>query len=457
MKAVIIFRFSILLCLCMSSLTFAQNAPSLESLGGQDVQLGEEFELMIRATDADGDSLSFRSVLTLPEGAILEALDDTTAVLSWTPGQDQIGSHVFIVSVSDPTGLSDSEHFMIWVQREGPVPPSPPILSPIEDITIKEGNTFVFQLEATDPNKGEVLTFDSPKLPDDATLDPETGMFSWIPEHGQIGPHLITFTVTDGTGLRDSTNVTITVIEIPRPPDLSPIADMTINEGERFVFILEATDPNEDEVLLYSCSNLPEGATLDETKGIFRWIPTQEQVGPHILYFKIFDPTGLSDSDTVGITVNDVQHPPYLLPIGDMTATIGEELTFVIQGRDSDGDSLFYTMHDPPPGARLNIRTGEFTWLACDIPEEGIRVEFRVTDITGLFDSDTISIRVHTVPHPPDLPKPIEDMEIGEGEEVRFTLHATDPDGGELRYSVTTKLPPGATFNDTNWRILLET
>jgi hypothetical protein len=48
-------------------------------------------------------------------------------------------------------------------------------------------------------------------LPEGATLNPDTGEFSWTPQAGQEGVYQITFTATDSGNLSDSVNMTITV------------------------------------------------------------------------------------------------------------------------------------------------------------------------------------------------------------------------------------------------------
>lgn len=71
------------------------------------------------------------------------------------------------------------------------------------------GQPVTFKVTATNPSGG-TLRFSASDLPDGATLDPITGVFSWTPTHAQIGVWVIRFTVSDGQ-LSDYEDVTITV------------------------------------------------------------------------------------------------------------------------------------------------------------------------------------------------------------------------------------------------------
>jgi hypothetical protein len=92
----------------------------------------------------------------------------------------------------------------------------PPVLSTIGDKSVNEGQLVMFIVSATDPD-GDTLSYSASNLPEGASFDPETGVFSWTPGTGQAGSYEdVHFEVSDGE-LTDSENITITV-NIPNPP-----------------------------------------------------------------------------------------------------------------------------------------------------------------------------------------------------------------------------------------------
>jgi hypothetical protein len=104
-------------------------------------------------------------------------------------------------------------------------------------------------------------------------------------------------------------------------PQINPIGDKTVDEGSTLAFSITATDQDGD-VLTFSSSNLPRWATLDPATGAFSWTPSHSQSGTHQIVFEVQDSLGLSDTQTITVTVNDQEllfkTPDYLpLQVGN--------------------------------------------------------------------------------------------------------------------------------------------
>src|SRR5205085_1692129 len=127
------------------------------------------------------------------------------------------------------------------------IPNSPPVLAPIGDRTASESTPLSFTAIATDPDSpGQVLTYSlDAGAPNGASINPATGLFSWIPSEGQ-GPslNLVTIRVTDnGTPpLSDFETINITVQELTTLPVLTPIGNKTVTEGSLLTFTASASD-----------------------------------------------------------------------------------------------------------------------------------------------------------------------------------------------------------------------
>src|SRR3990172_3304088 len=67
-------------------------------------------------------------------------------------------------------------------------------------------------------------------------------------------------------------------ITINSPPVLALIGDKKVFEGQTLTFALSASDPGSN-VLTYSASNLPAGATFDPSARTFRWTPDSTRSG----------------------------------------------------------------------------------------------------------------------------------------------------------------------------------
>jgi hypothetical protein len=327
----------------------------------------------------------------------------------------------------------------------------PPILSPIGNKTVNEGQLLEFVITATDPD-GNTLTYTASNLPLGATFDPLTQKFTWLPDYTQAGNYNVLFNVTDnGTPpMSASETITITVGNVNRPPVLYPIGNKQGSEGQLLQFTITATDPDGD-ALTYSASNLPPGATFDPISRTFSWLPTYDQAGNYPEVRFTATDSGVpsaSASEAITITIGNVNRPPVLGSIGNKQVSEGQLLQFTITATDPDGDALIYSASNLPSGASFDPSTRTFIWIpsydqAGNYPE----VRFTVAD-NGMppeSTSEAITITVGNVNRPPVLGS-IGNKQVSEGQLLQFTITATDPDRDALIYSAS-NLPPGATFD----------
>lgn len=90
------------------------------------------------------------------------------------------------------------------------------------------------------------------------------------------------------------------------PPQLEAIGNKTVTVGDTLTFRISATD-SEYDVLKFTASNLPPGATFNTLTHTFRWTPTSAQAGQYPnVKFKASDKF-LYDSESIVITVRKTQ------------------------------------------------------------------------------------------------------------------------------------------------------
>ena len=80
------------------------------------------------------------------------------------------------------------------------------------------------------------------------------------------------------------------------------IANKTVNEGSSLKFTVSGKNPDSD-IIKFSVSKLPTGATFNKTNGDFIWTPKSTQIGIYYLTFTVSDGT-LKNSEKIKITVN---------------------------------------------------------------------------------------------------------------------------------------------------------
>jgi hypothetical protein len=140
-------------------------------------------------------------------------------------------------------------------------------------------------------------------------------------------------------------------------------------------------------------------------------------------------------SQTVHITVREVNVAPTLTSPGDQSLDELTSVSFTLNATDADllaglPNSLSYSIASgTQPGMTLNAVTGAFSWTPTESQDGPYSVTFRVTDDgnPGLDDTKTVTITVREVNTAPVL-APIGDQVVGEGSTLTFTATALDAD-----------------------------
>lgn len=188
----------------LSAVPLISYPPRISPLGDKSVIENTPISFQVEATDRNNDYLAF-SADNLPSGVSFIDNGNNTATFSWTPNASQTGTHSITFNVSDG-GLSDSETINIDVLMGS----RPPVLNSIGDKYVYAGNTLSFQISATDPNN-DLLTYSAIDLPQGATFNPATRVFSWTTSGSDIGFYDVSFQVSDGQFI-DSETVEIRVL-----------------------------------------------------------------------------------------------------------------------------------------------------------------------------------------------------------------------------------------------------
>ena len=83
----------------------------------------------------------------------------------------------------------------------------------------------------------------------------------------------------------------------------------------------------------------PVGAIIDPNTGAFSWTPTEAQ-GPGSYVFDVIvtddGAPGLNDSETITVTVDEVNLAPVLDPVGDRSVDELVNLSFTATASDPD-------------------------------------------------------------------------------------------------------------------------
>jgi hypothetical protein len=408
------------------------------------------------ASDPEGDAVTF-SFLTMPlmsstVPSIVPAGPGCVDITGYTPVTT--GLDTFRVRAVDAWGGADTLKLSVTIIDRGSLRPYFTI-STLPDTALLD-SLYSVLLTAEDPAGNLPLTFslDYSVTPAAVAVDGVSGQLTWTPD--ALGPDTIRAIVTNTLPESDTLEWYVTVVLPDMPPVFAHRNDTSVNEGQTLQFAVFATDTNNDALRYSFGSSCPAGASLDSVTGVFSWTPGYRQAGVYALGFIVVERDrvpALSDTDTVVVTVVNVNNPPVLVNPGDKTVNETKTLTIVLQAGDVNGDSITYAVAGAP-GAGI-VNGNQFTWTPTASQGGVYPVSFFAFDNGTPVMSDTESITVTvadtTVPVF-DPHAPLDTAYVGMT--YATAVHAVDPDGDRIFYARLNG-PAGLTVHDSlgtvNW------
>ena len=207
--------------------------------------------------------------------------------------------------------------------------------------------------------------------------------------------------LTSGPVEPEFTAGVITVGTPAFPPDVEDIPDQTIDEGGAFAtialddFVTDLDNP--DSEITWTASGHSElTVSISPSRVATVSTPDPDWYGDETITFTATDPDDQTDSDAATFTVNPVNDPPVLSPIGPKNVLAGKFLTFPVSSSDIDSPTLTLTMENAPPAATLSptgTGTGTFGWLT-ECADEGVHMVLFIVSDGSLADSENVAITV---------------------------------------------------------------
>ena len=409
---------------------------------------GELYTSPVSATDPEGDAL----VYTISGNPEWLTIDSATGVVSGTPifsGSDLEAEYVFADIVVTATE-SDTEEKLsaslpafaitVNVNNRAPVIGNTPVTM------AEENKLYTYSLNATDANKGDVLSYVITKTPSWAAFDAMTGTLSGTPSAEDVGTtEEITITVTDVSGASDSVVFKINVTDVNDAPVINAMPEGGAKEGIEYAAQVIAVDP-EAQPLTFALSGNPAWMTIDAATGAISGTPGFDAAGSSTVTVTVTDPLGLSAQDTFDIAVENTNRAPVF---GDVVAVEsideGADYGFSAVATDADGEALTYTIINNPAWMVIDAATGAVSGNpeAEDIGvTEGVVIEVTDGVETASVEFDVEVVDINRVPVITGTPA----ANVLAGAEFIFTPGATDIDSETLVYSIENQ-PEWAEFD----------
>ncbi len=179
---------------------------------GSDGAVSVDYATADASATAGSDYAAASGTLSFADGELsrtfsVSLLDDTIY-----EGDEDVN-----LALSNPTGgasLATPANAVLTILEDDPLPNDPPAITSSAVTTATEGEAYSYDVAATDPDAGDVLTFSLDASPTGMSIGSGSGLIDWTPS-GQAGLHDVTVRVTDAGGLFDTQPFTIDVSEAP--------------------------------------------------------------------------------------------------------------------------------------------------------------------------------------------------------------------------------------------------
>jgi hypothetical protein len=223
---------------------------------------------------------------------------DGTATLSGTPSNADVGLHNVTIIVTDASGETDEQSFIIDVGNTNQPPQftSTPVTEATEDLP------YVYDITAVDNDAGDNLTITVTGQPAWLILTDNgdgTATLSGIPANDDVGTVDIVLTMTDGAGAADEQSFTIIINNVNDPPFFTSTPVLTADEDALYTYGITAEDIDEGDILVITQTTLPPWLTLvDNGDGTatLSGTPSNADVGLHNVTIIVTDASGETDS-----------------------------------------------------------------------------------------------------------------------------------------------------------------
>ena len=141
-----------------------------------------------------------------------------------------------------------------WGSNTGSKDCNAPSFSSTEVTGVNEDAAYTYNITATDTEGVASLTITAPALPDwlglTAIFGTGVATLSGTPDNDDVGDHDVSLLVTDGGGLTDTQNFTVTVSNTDDDPSFTSSPILTVAQGALYIYTVTTADVDGDSLTI---------------------------------------------------------------------------------------------------------------------------------------------------------------------------------------------------------------
>ncbi len=280
----------------------------------------EEFSEEADIVVTEGELVKLSPEAKDPEGNVIiftfsEPLDENG---EWLTETGDAGFYKTTIIASD--GINEVSQEVTILVKE--IANKAPVMEFIEDITITEGDIITIEPTVTDPEGDNIIISYSGWMTTS----------SYTTTYDDAGEYVVTIAASDGVN-EVFQDVNVIVNEFNRPPVMEKIDDIVLKEGDPVAVLVDATDPDKDELTITYSEPLDEDGT---------WITEIGDAGTYEITVTLSD--GINEvSQDFNIIVEAVNKPPVIEIEDPIEVDEGQTVILEPTITDEEGDTVEVT------------------------------------------------------------------------------------------------------------------
>ncbi len=262
-----------------------------------DIETNTNLTGQLKATDQDGDPITYNILNTTSHGNITVNPDGT---FTYTPTDGFIGNDSFTYTAKDWKENGNTATVQINVHPVNHLPVT-------QDVNLKVAkNENINSNFLAKDEDGDNLFFKLIDKPSKGTITLNTdGTFTYTPNKNVVGNDLFTYKANDWQGESNIGMVNIEIYEFNHPPVANNIS-ITTQKNHPFTGLFNATDLDDDKLTYKIITKPTHGAINILNTGQFVYTPINGFTGNDKFTYTANDGKNQSNTATVEITVSNI-------------------------------------------------------------------------------------------------------------------------------------------------------
>ena len=179
----------------------------------------QKIDVLANDTDIDNEGRNLHldrlTVTAVTQGKNGSVTINPNGTLSYNPKANFYGSDEFTYTVRDNKGDTDTAKVDVTVNMLNDFP----VITSAAVTTATVGALYTYDVNASDPDSVDTLTFSLATKPDEMTINSATGLIQWKP--AQVGENNVIVKVADSNSVPTTDTQSFTITVNPAPPKIA--------------------------------------------------------------------------------------------------------------------------------------------------------------------------------------------------------------------------------------------